>query len=92
MNKTQKRKEVVKRFLTFVENEFPNYYLDDDGFGGRISIIPEKFEGNFSDNAIEFQRSRFDLFVLDYACEQVKQDCDVMEKKLDEIIKELELN
>jgi hypothetical protein len=91
MTKTEKRKEVTKRFLTFVEEIFPNYYLEDDGFGGRISIVPEVFEGYESDNCIEYQRSYFSLFCLDEACDQVKQDCAIMDAKLAEILKELEL-
>ena len=92
MTKTQKRKEVTKRFFTFIEETFPNYYTDDDGFGGRISIIPEVFEGYQSDNWIEYQRSRFSLCILNEACEQVKQDYKIMDTKLEEIVKELELN
>jgi hypothetical protein len=91
MTKTQKRKEVTKRFFTFIEETFPNYYIEDDGFGGRISIVPEVFEGYQSDNWIEYHRSYFNLIVLDSANEQVKQDCELMETKLNEIVKELEL-
>jgi len=91
MTKTQKRKEVTKRFFTFIEETFPNYYIEDDGFGGRISIVPEVFEGYQSDNWIEYHRSYFNLTVLDSANEQVKQDCVLMETKLNEIVKELEL-
>jgi hypothetical protein len=29
MTKTQKQKEIIKRFLTFVDEVFPNYELDD---------------------------------------------------------------
>jgi beta-galactosidase beta subunit len=91
MNKTQRRKEVTKRFLTFVEEKFPNYELDDDGFGGYISIVNSDYNG-LNDNVITYHRSYFDVFVLDSASEQVKQDADEMQSKLDEILKELELN
>ena len=91
MNKTQKRKEVTKRFLTFVEETFPNYELDDDGFGGYISIVNTDYNG-FNDNVITYHRSYFDAFALDSASEQVKKDADVMQAKIDEIIKELELD
>ena len=89
MNKTQKRKEVTKRFLTYVEETFPNYELDDDGFGGYISIVNSEYNG-LNDNTITFHRSYRDLFCLDSASEQVKQDCETMNKKLVEIITELE--
>jgi hypothetical protein len=92
MTKTQKRKEVTKRFFTFIEETFPNYYTEDDGFGGRISIVPEVYEGSYGNNMIEYQRSTFDLCILNSACKQVKQDVAIMEAKLNEIVEELELN
>jgi hypothetical protein len=90
MNKTEKRKEVTKRFLTFVEETFPNYYIDDDGFGGYITIGHNE-SNSLSDDVITYHRSYFDVFCLDEACDQVKQDCAVMDAKLVEILKELEL-
>jgi hypothetical protein len=91
MNKTQKQKEKIKRFLTFVNEVFPNYEIDDCGDdGGRISFIPTKFEGYQSNNVIEFQRSRLDLCVLNCASAQVKEDVRVMEGMLKVIQKEVE--
>ena len=90
MNKTEKRKEVTKRFLTFVEETFPNYYIDDDGFGGYITIGYNE-SNSLSDDVITYHRSYFDVFCLDSASDQVKQDCEVMDAKLVEILKELEL-
>jgi hypothetical protein len=89
MTKTQKRKEIIKRFLTFVNTTFPDYELDDCGDGGRITFFP--INGT-SDDAIDFQRSRLDLCVLNCAKDQSKQDAALMEAKLEEIVKELELN
>jgi hypothetical protein len=87
MNKTQKQKEVIKRFLTFVEEVFPNYELDDYGDGGRITFFP--INGT-SDDQIEFQRSRLTLDVLNWASDQAKQDCMVMEGMLKVIQIEVE--
>ena len=87
MTKTQKQKEVIKRFLTFVDEAFPQYTIDDYGDGGRIEFFPT--EGN-TDDAIEFQRSRLTLDVLNYASAQAKQDCKVMEGMLEIIQKEVE--
>jgi hypothetical protein len=87
MTKTQKQKEVIKRFLSFVEEVFPQYEIDDYGDGGRISFFP--IEGE-NDDTIEFQRSRLDLCVLNWASEQAKQDCAVMEGMLEIIQKEVE--
>ena len=86
MTKTQKQKEVIKRFLTFVDTTFPDYELDDYGDGGRITFFP--INGT-SDDIIEFQRSRLDLCVLNWASDQAKQDCKVMEDMLEIIIKEV---
>ena len=90
MNKTQKQKEIIKRFLTFVDEVFPNYEIDDYGDGGRISFVPIECEGWQSDNTIEFQRSRLDLCVLNCASAQVKEDFRVMEGMLKVIQKEVE--
>jgi hypothetical protein len=87
MTKTQKQKEVIKRFLSFVEEVFPQYEIDDYGDGGRIEFFPT--EGN-TDDAIEFQRSRLTLDVLNWASDQAKQDCAVMEGMLEIIQKEVE--
>jgi len=87
MTKTQKQKETIKRFLTFVEEVFPNYELDDYGDGGRISFFP--INGTL-DDSIEFQRSRLDLYVLNCASDKAKMDCIVMEGMLELIKKEVE--
>jgi hypothetical protein len=87
MTKTQKQKEIIKRFLTFVDTTFPDYELDDCGDGGRITFFP--INGT-SDDAIDFQRSRLDLCVLNCASAQSKQDCKTMEDMLEIIIKEVE--
>ena len=87
MNKTQKQKEVIKRFLSFVEEVFPEYTIDDYGDGGRITFFP--INGT-SDDQIEFQRSRLTLDVLNWASDQAKQDCMVMEGMLKVIQIEVE--
>jgi hypothetical protein len=86
MNKTEKRKEITKRFLTYVEEQFPQYEICDDGDGGRMYFYPES--GN-SDDSIEYHRSN-GLCTFNWACEQSKQDCLVMDQKLDEITFEVE--
>ena len=46
--------------------------------------------GKTSDDAIDFQRSRLDLCVLNCASDQAKQDCKVMEGMLTVIQNEVE--
>jgi len=87
MTKTQKQKEVIKRFLSFIEEVFPQYEIDDYGDGGRITLFPTEGE---NDDAIEFQRSRLDLCILNHASFQAKEDCMVMEGMLNVIQKEVE--
>ena len=87
MTKTQKQKEIIKRFITFVNEVFQNYELDDCGDGGRITFFP--INGT-SDDQIDFQRSRLDLCVLNCASDQAKQDCIVMEGMLTVIQNEVE--
>ena len=86
MNKTEKRREITKQFLTYITNEFPQYEICDDGDGGRMYFYPEN--GN-SDDSIEYHRTH-GLCTLNWANEQAKQDCSIMEKKLNEITTEIE--
>ena len=86
MNKTEKRKEIIKRFLTYVTEQFPQYEICDDGDGGRMYFHPES--GN-SDDSIEYHRSN-GLCTLNWASEQSKQDCLTMEQKLHSIAVEVE--
>ena len=86
MNKKEKRKEITKRFLTYITEQFPQYEICDDGDGGRMYFYPES--GN-SDDSIEYHRE-YGLCILNWASEQSKQDCLTMYKKLDEITLEVE--
>jgi hypothetical protein len=86
MNKTEKRKEITKRFLTYITEQFPQYEICDDGDGGRIYFYPESDKG---DDLIEYHRSN-GLCTLNWACEQSKQDCLTMEQKLHSIAVEVE--
>ena len=86
MNKTEKRKEIIKQFLTYITEQFPQYEICDDGDGGRMYFYSES--GN-SDDSIEYHRTH-GLCTLNWACEQSKQDCLVMEQKLNEITTEVE--
>ena len=87
MNKTEKRKEITKRFLTYVTEQFPQYEICDYGDGGRIYFYPENEN---SDDLIEYHRSN-GLGTFNWACEQSKKDCLVMDQKLGEITLEVEV-
>ena len=86
MNKTEKRKEITKRFLTYVTEQFPQYEIHDDGDGGRMYFYPVDLD---YDHLIEYHRTN-GLCTLNWACNQSKQDCATMELKLNEITQEVE--
>jgi len=86
MNKTEKRREITKQFLTYVTEQFPQYEICDDGDGGRMYFYPGS---NSSDDVIEYHRSN-GLCTFNWACEQSKQDCLTMELKLNKITTEVE--
>ena len=88
MTKKEMQKIIVKRFLTFVEEVFPQYEINDYGDGGRIEFFPTN---GTSDDIIEFQRSRLDLYVLNCANDQAKQDHMIMEGMLNVIIQEVQI-
>jgi hypothetical protein len=86
MNKTEKRKEITKQFLTYITEQFPQYVICDDGYGVRMYFFPGS--GN-SDDSIEYHRTH-GLCTLNWACEQSKQDSLIMEQKLHSIAVEVE--
>jgi hypothetical protein len=91
MNKTQKRKEITRLFMEYVEETFPDYYISDDEGDGSITIIPSTFEGKKCENFITYHRSYFNILIDNYACKKVKRDSNLMENKLNEILKEIDL-
>lgn len=88
MNITERRKQVVKRFCEMIENDFPEYDIDE-GEGGSLTLTPS-WSKRPGDDSIDFHRSRFDLCSLGWASIQTMKDEAEMEKKLDVILKELE--
>lgn len=87
MNKTEKRREITKQFLTYVAKQFPQYEICDDGDGGRMYFHPA--ETLNSDDIIEYHRTH-GLCTFNWANEQSKIDCLIMEQKLNEITLEIE--
>lgn len=87
MTKKQKNSEIINRFLTFVEDSFPQYEISDDSGDGRIQLY---LFGGTSDDTIEFHRSRFTLDIFNWASPEIKADCSEMEEMLEIIKKEVE--
>ena len=75
MNKTESRKalnEVIFEMVTGL-----GYNIHDDGDGGRITFAKPNCQ-NYNDS-IEYQRSRFDVCVLNDASDEVKEDAKTIE-------------
>ena len=75
MNKTELRKALNKLVFEMVTGL--GYIIDDDGDGGRVTFIKPNFK-NYHDS-IEYQRSNFDVCVLDDASDEVKEDAKTIE-------------
>ena len=87
MNKTEKRREITKQFLTYITEQFPQYEICDDGDGGRMYFQPS---GNTNGNDyIEYHRT-YGLCILNWADNQSQMDYSIMVKKLNEITLEIE--
>ena len=75
MNKTERRK--VLNELVFEMVTSLGYEIIDDGDGGRITFIKPGQE-NY-DNSIDYHKSRFDICVLNYASNDIKEDANTIE-------------
>ena len=75
MNKTERRKALNKLVFEMVTGL--GYEIIDDGDGGRITFIKPGQE-NY-DNSIDYHLSRFDICVLNYASNDIKEDANTIE-------------
>ena len=74
MNKTERRKALNKLVFEMVTGL--GYEIIDDGDGGRITFIKPGQE-NY-DNSIDYHLSRFDICVLNYASNDIKEDANTI--------------
>ena len=75
MNKTERRKALNKLVFEMVTGL--GYEIIDDGDGGRITFIKPGQE-NY-ENSIDYHLSRFDICVLNYASNDIKEDANTIE-------------
>lgn len=75
MNKTERRKALNELVFEMVTSL--GYEIIDDGDGGRITFIKPGQE-NY-DNSIDYHLSRFDICVLNYASNDIKEDANTIE-------------
>jgi len=80
MTKTEMKKEVIGRFLELVKTKYPNYDIDDEGFG-RLSFV----DGN---QMIQLHRSHFTVDYYNDANQQTKRDAEKMRFDLNSLIGE----
>ena len=78
MNKTEKRKEITKRFLTYITEQFPQYEICDDGDGGRMYFY---LKGGDNDESIEYHRTN-GLYAFNWATDLTKENLAIMEDML----------
>ena len=80
MTRTEMKKEVIGRFLELVKTKYPNYDIDDEGFG-RLSFV----DGN---QMIQLHRSHFTVDYYNDANQQTKRDAEKMRFDLNSLIGE----
>lgn len=86
MTKKEIKKQINKEFYTYVNKNFPEYYISDDGDGSCVSLIDES-SPNPGDNSIDYHRSQHSLATLNWCSAKTKQDCEVMEAYLNQLVK-----
>ena len=88
MTKKEKHQLINRDFLTFVEEEMNDrYIIEDYGDGGRVYLILD--EDGVS--TIDYHLSRHDVCAYNDCSPQINDDVNIMEEKLEELIKQYEL-
>ena len=83
MNKTESRKALNKLVFEMVTGL--GYEVVDDGDGGRVTFIKpdhKDYRNSYRDSyhdSIEYHKSRFDIYVLSDASNEVKEDGNTIE-------------
>ena len=81
MTQKEYHRQINSRFYAYVEENFPQYEIDDSEGYGRIYLIP-KAESRRNDDSIEYHQSRHDLCCFNMASESTKRDMEKMENYL----------
>ena len=75
MNKTERRKALNKLVFEMVTGL--GYEVIDDGDGGRVTFIKPDHKNLY--DSMEYHRSYFDVYVLNDASNEVKEDGNTIE-------------
>lgn len=88
MNKTETRRHINKSFYEFVNANFPQYDICDDGDGGRVELINR--ESKYHEDNITYTRSYHDVMTLSKRAE-VNRDVEVMNEWLSNMCKRYQI-
>lgn len=86
MTKKEIHKEINRRFYQYVNENFPEYTIDNSEGYGYIHLIPKR-----RDDSIEYHQSRHDLCQYNWASDKSKQDTLKMKLFLNELLTQYSL-
>jgi len=87
MTQKEYHRQINSRFYAYIEENFPQYEIDDSEGYGRIYLIYKGIMGSNlpaveNKNSIEYHQSRHDLCCFNMASESIKRDMEKMENYL----------
>ena len=88
MTKKEIKKQINKEFYNYINKNFPEYYISDDGNGAFVSLVDES-SPNPGDDSIDFHRSEHYLVTLNWCSKKTKQDYEVMKAYLKQLVKSI---
>ena len=81
MTKKEMHKEIRERFYDIIEEKFPYYSIDSDGFGGRVQISNDN-------DVIEYHMTRHTICSYPDMSYQGKEDEKQMEIIINDLVRE----
>lgn len=78
MSKTEIKREINRRFYTYVETNFPQYELEFDNGYGRVSLVPKEGEDRGT-NSIDYHQSDYSIAYLNFASKETKENAIAMQ-------------
>ena len=84
MTKKEMHREIRERFYDILEEKFPYYSIDSDGFGGRIQISNDN-------DIIEYHMTRHTICGYPDMSHQGKEDEKQMEIIINDLVREYDI-
>ena len=69
MNKSEKRKQINKTFLTWLTENYPEYEVYDEEGDGTFTLVNE----NYPNESMSYHRSYYDVCTYDWAPAEMKE-------------------